>query len=294
MADITSLLITSYNCRGFNALKTGYIKTLLVKATVLFLQEHWLSDDQLRSLGDIDDSFLCTGVAGFGNTEVLSGRPYGGCAIMWRSDIAATVIVIDVNSRRICGIRVETDGIRLLLINVYMPYEGSDSMTDEFADQLHILDYLMSSNSDCHILVGGDFNVDLSRLEVHTAMLDSSCSETELNFTMRHDRCHIDYTYSFNMSRFHVLDHFLLSGRLYNKSVECVSVLHDIDNMSDHEPIVLQLSLNIRLVGYQERIYTPRVSWAKATDKNVLDYQDILSQKLRNIAVPITDYCADY
>ena len=81
-------------------------------------------------------------------------------------------------------------------------------------------------------------------------MLDSFCSETDLNFTMRHDLCHINYTYSLNMNRFHVLDHiFLLSGRLYSKSVESVSVLHDIDNMSDHEPIVLQLSLNIRFVG---------------------------------------------
>ena len=111
---------------------------MLVKATVLFLQEHWLSDDQLRSLGNIDDSFLCTGVAGFDNTEVLSQRPYGGCAILWRSDISATVTVIDTTSRRVCAIRVEIHDIRLLLINVYMSYEGSDNMTDEFADQLNI------------------------------------------------------------------------------------------------------------------------------------------------------------
>jgi hypothetical protein len=54
----TSLSIMSYNFRGFNALKSIYIKTLLVNATVLFLQEHWLSDDQLRYLEDTDDGFF--------------------------------------------------------------------------------------------------------------------------------------------------------------------------------------------------------------------------------------------
>jgi hypothetical protein len=77
------------------------------------------------------------------------------------------------------------------------------------------------------------------------------------------------YSYSFNMSRFNVLDHFLLSSTLYNEAVDCVSVLHDVDNLSDHEPIVLQMSLKIHCVGFQDRIYTPRVSWVKATDQHL-------------------------
>jgi hypothetical protein len=93
----------------------------------------------------------------------------------------ATVTVIDTNSRRMCTVRVQTDGVRLFFMNVYMPYEGSDSMTDEFADQL---DYLISSNFDCHILVGGDFNVDLSWSCIYTAVLESFCSEADLNFTL--------------------------------------------------------------------------------------------------------------
>ena len=36
MADLTSLSIVSYNCRGLNVLKTSYIKSLLSKTTVFF------------------------------------------------------------------------------------------------------------------------------------------------------------------------------------------------------------------------------------------------------------------
>jgi len=50
--------------------------------------------------------------------------------------------------------------------------------------------------------------------------------------------------------------------------------------------IILQLSLNINYVGFQERIYTPHVPWVKATDANIQDYKDILSRHLKRINIP--------
>jgi hypothetical protein len=198
----------------------------------------------------------------------------------------AVVEVVDTNCRRICAIRIVSDSFRLLLINVYMPFEGNDSMTDDFVDQLQIISNIISNNLDCHIIGGGGFNVDLSRTRVHTAMLNSFCSNIGLNFAICHDKCKTDFSYSFNSSRFNVLDHFLLSGTLFTKSVGRVSVLHDVDNMSDHEPIVLDLSLNVNCVGFKSRIYTASVSWVKATDNNVREYQATLTLKLSNIDTP--------
>jgi len=114
-----------------------------------------------------------------------------------------------------------------------MPYEGNDGMTEEFADQLHLIENIISNNIDCHNIVGGDFNVDLSRAWVHTAVLNSFCSNTDLCYALRHDKSQVDYSYSFNCCRFNVLDHFHLSETLFNESVDSVSVLHDIDNLSE-------------------------------------------------------------
>jgi hypothetical protein len=119
--------------------------------------------------------------------------------------------------------------------------------------------------------------MDLSRARVHIAMLNSFRSNLEMNLAVCHDKCQIDYSYSFNSIRYSVLDHFLLSGTLYSKSVDRVTALHDIENMSDHEPIVLDLNMNIHCVGFQDRIYTPRASWVKATDNNLCDYKATLS-----------------
>jgi hypothetical protein len=42
-----------------------------------------------------------------------------------------------------------------------MPYEGSDESTDDFTDQLSF-EHLTDNNADCHLILGGDFNVDFS------------------------------------------------------------------------------------------------------------------------------------
>ena len=114
-------------------------------------------------------------------------------------------------------------------------------------------------------------------------MLNDLCESTGLNPVIRHHSCNNDYTYSFNFSRFSVLDHFLLSGAIFENSVSGVSVLHNIDNLSDHEPIVLKLSLDVKLIGYCHRVHAPRALWVKATETDCLNYRSALSQLLNSI-----------
>ena len=70
---------------------------------------------------------------------------------------------------------------RLLLVSVYMPYEGYGDMTADFADQLSEIDSLININSDCHVIVGGGFNVDFATDRKHTAMLTTFCDDTGHN-----------------------------------------------------------------------------------------------------------------
>jgi len=51
---------------------------------------------------------------------------------------------------------MSNDNFKLLLINVYMPYENRDDTTEDFDDQLFIIETLINDNSDCHIIVGGE------------------------------------------------------------------------------------------------------------------------------------------
>ena len=287
MANIAETVVFgSFNCRGFNKFKQQYIKSLLRTIDILLIQEHWLSDAQMDLLGSIDKDTQFWGVSGFDNSQVLSGRPYGGCAILWRSALLINVDPVVVDCRRICGVRICSDNWKIILINVYMPFEDDDLHVDEFTEVLTAIEDIINNNSDCHIMIGGDFNVDLSREWIHTAVLNSFCDNIGLLPIVKHKKCDIDYTYNFNMSRFNILDHFILSSTLFDVSVDHASVIHSVDNTSDHDPIVLRLKLDAKYVGISKRIFRPRVSWVKASEDNLKDYASNLSSSLRSICIP--------
>jgi hypothetical protein len=83
---------------------------------------------------------------------------------------------------------------------------------------------------------------------LHTALLDSFCDNVALSPVIRHHCYDVDYTNNLSMTRFTTLDHFIISGTLFDRCALCVNVLHDVDNTSDHDPLILQLSLtwNVR------------------------------------------------
>jgi len=56
------------------------------------------------------------------------------------------------------------------------------------------------------------------------------------------------------MNRFSVLDHFMLSGTMYGDCISSASVKHDVDNLSDHDPIFLHLNIDIKLIAFRDRV----------------------------------------
>ena len=82
------------------------------------MQENWLSDGQLSKLNTLSSMYHCYGI-GFSSDEVLRGRPYGGCAILWRKRLCRDVVYLDTGSGRLCAIRCTFDFGVVLLLNVY-------------------------------------------------------------------------------------------------------------------------------------------------------------------------------
>ena len=54
---------------------------------------------------------------------------------MWRSNMLVSVDPVNVASRRInCAVTISSNSWKVLLVNVYMPYESDALKTDEFVD----------------------------------------------------------------------------------------------------------------------------------------------------------------
>jgi hypothetical protein len=82
----------------------------------VFVQEHWLLDSQIRSNffeQNLDD--ICgAGVSGMLDQNLIVGRPFGGCAILWKRALLASITPISVNNNRICAVTIKFDTINLL------------------------------------------------------------------------------------------------------------------------------------------------------------------------------------
>jgi exonuclease III len=143
--------------------KTYFVELLMSEVDILCIQEHWLTEEQLTKFVD----------------------------------------VVPTDSRRIYAITVSVPlhTYKFLLINVYMPYEDDDDQTDLFVEELSRVEALIVNNSDCHVILTGDFNVDFSRERLHTALLRSFCENHDLSIGMSHVKSQIDYTYHFNMQK---------------------------------------------------------------------------------------------
>ena len=115
---------------------------------ILFLQEHWLSVDQLGLLANINADYFAREICGFDNSEVLKGRPYGRCGILYRRSLNAKVVDVQTDSNRICAVYFVTSQYKLMLVNVYMPFENTEVESDEYILQLALISELMDRYPD--------------------------------------------------------------------------------------------------------------------------------------------------
>jgi len=63
----------------------------------------------------------------------------------------------------------------------------------------------------------------------HTILPNNFSDTTGLQPAVHHEAYHTDYTYNLSITRFSILDHFLLSGTSFENSVDSIAVLHDTD-----------------------------------------------------------------
>ena len=85
------------------------------------------------------------------------GRPFGGCAIVWRASITGQITKIDSDCNRLCAIMYTCNDTYILLLNC-------DNSTDdtEYFDILNSISQLMFNYDPSHVIIGG-LNVDFSR-----------------------------------------------------------------------------------------------------------------------------------
>ena len=126
---------------------------------LIFLQEIWLFQHELPLLSNI-----CSDFEGFGTTAmdisngIMSGRPYGGVAVIVRKSIQKECQVHTFDDSRLLGITVNTSDMPCYFLNVYMPYQCDDNY-DLFVEYIGKISSIIEESVNSNLIVLGDFNV---------------------------------------------------------------------------------------------------------------------------------------
>jgi hypothetical protein len=124
-----------------------------------FLQKHWLGPDDLDLLNVNKDfvSYASSAMEAILARTILSGRPFGGVAILVRNNLSHRVKVIHMHER---FIMLCIDSI--ILCNVYLPCRSSKLCDEVLADTLASIAELVCSYNKEIVILGGDLNVNLN------------------------------------------------------------------------------------------------------------------------------------
>ena len=288
--------IASYNCHGLGAGRLDYIQELCNEHDFVLLQEHWLLNDKIPEISNKLNNVVIHGISGMVDSEPLIGRPYGGCAILWRKDIPFNITPVYTGSKRLCAVKLTGINTNILLFNVYMPCDTL-SNSEEYESVLSDVNDTANNNNVTRIIIGGDFNTDFQRKRSsHTKSLSTFMKDECIECPDENIEEGFSHTFESKSDGTRSnIDHFLLTNNLHVNVVK-YKVIHDGHNLSDHCPISISLSLT----GEQDRVLQAlplkqgtRLSWDKTTEDNVKAYQCELNNLLAQIHVPVDTVICD-
>ena len=109
------LNIVSYNSNGLGAGRAAFIQSLIDTNDFVLLQEHWLHESSFDTFKSKLNGCCMHAISGMNESELLTGRPFGGCAILWKDTLQICVKPIITESNRVCAVSVETNHVYFIL-----------------------------------------------------------------------------------------------------------------------------------------------------------------------------------
>ena len=186
------LKLVSYNCKHFrnNGPKFEFMKQVMKDNDIFLVQEHCLFESHLIKLRDLGNEIELVGKSSMDENVSLEGRPYGGCAILYKSSINKCVInEVKCQNQRLCGINIILDRFSILILNMYMPCDTNrqDDNLTSYTEVLSEIEQIIHRVNPNRVIMGGDMNTDLSRnsyqvialtefLEAHSMLACIHCS----------------------------------------------------------------------------------------------------------------------
>ena len=151
----TILNVCSFNCKNIKTSVTE-LNDLCTNYDFVLLQETWLSRPELPMLSPINSALTGYGLSSMDEeSQIFSGRPFGGIAILWRKCFNAYCSIKLYDCDRIIGIEYAYDSFKALFLCVYLPYDCAENF-DDYMFYLSQLLQIIEDFSSPYVYICGD------------------------------------------------------------------------------------------------------------------------------------------
>ena len=288
-----TLKLCSYNSQGLGVGRVEYMSDLLNECDILLIQEHWLLTEQISTFMNRFRNVTAHVVSGMESNVLLSGRPFGGCAILVSTKLDAKVEPLVMQSKRVCAVSIVFRGIMLLLFCVYMPCdtESDQENVEEFEGILAEILSMCELYPTEYIVIGGDLNTSFNRAKsLHTRSLNAFLDVNTFRCGSNHPLSSVSHTFESKVDGSRsTLDHLILTEVLYSGLLK----YYDIDtgtNMSDHSALFAEFDIFVNSCDSNDMSQENSrscLSWSTASENDITLYRAKLEYTLMSSAAPL-------
>jgi exonuclease III len=278
-----------HNCHGLNAGVISYIRKLATSTDIFLLQETWLSDATSCRLGDISNDIIYLHSSAMEDklsNNILTGRPFGGTAILVNKRFAHCISPTVTDSARVTALCYKNLSAQdFLICSVYMPWNNNciDQLC-EYDSTTSVLQSVIDRHVGYSLVTSGDFNVSLAYINNgFNNSVRQFCTLNNISW-LEPTEGSVNFTYHSDVNiHFSLIDHFLCSSYLVAQS-NCTNILVDGDNISDHWAISLVITTLGGLANKPDK--QPKVSRLMWDRVDPPTYRSTTSSCLSKINIP--------
>ncbi len=264
----TSIRISSYNSRGLpkNA-RDLQLRPDLVdifnNCDILCLQESWYMKQDLGNLSSLYSNFLGYGVSTTdAGDHIITGHPPGGVAVMWRDSLCQFIKPLETNLNWCTGIILEFNQKKLVIVNVYLPYQCVEN-EEKYLHNLGELSALLLELDTTCFAAFGDWNANLRDVgnSLFSRHLINFCDEHNLILSSKIMLPPDSYTcVSEAWGTESWLDHAVTSSDFHD-AITNMDINYQISDV-DHIPITTIINLQgIPAITTKNNSVNPKLHW---------------------------------
>jgi len=118
---------------------------LCASSDIIFLLETRLTDFDTQFITIISDEFYDKGISSMDSSiHLLAGPPRGRLGILRRKSLGEKYNIVDLNDAKLLGMEIaiknNDDEIKLLFVNIYMPFDCADNTDDSMQHLFRVND----------------------------------------------------------------------------------------------------------------------------------------------------------